>query len=149
MALPEEGELKFWESADESSSWNAVVCFRVCCCSMGNNLICRPFICRPSEDPCSLETQLASVQLTMTLGSSAPSLIDVVARRRKALNTEQWSDGEPAEAEKDFWEIAAMEAYNHLMEWKSLQYCSTVCIDEASPPDLEKMWAEPLHQVHF
>lgn len=67
----------------------------------------------------------------------------------KALNTEQWSDGEPAEAEKDFWEIAAMEAYNHLMEWKSLQYCSTVYIDEASPPNLEKMWAEPLHQVHF
>lgn len=65
----------------------------------------------------------------------------------KALNTEQWSDGEPAEAEKDFWEIAAMEAYNHLMEWKSLQYCSTVYIDEASPPDLEKMWAEPTYQV--
>lgn len=42
-----------------------------------------------------------------------------------------------------------MEAYNHLMEWKSLQYCSTVYIDQASPPDLEKMWAEPLHQVHF
>lgn len=77
------------------------------------------------------------------------SVIDALIHLCKALNTEQWSDGEPAEAEKDFWEIAAMEAYNHLMEWKSLQYCSTVYIDEASPPDLEKMWAEPLHQVHF
>lgn len=43
--------------------------------------------------------------------------------------------------------MAAMEAYNHLTEWKSLQYCSTVCIDESSPPDLEKMWSEPLYQV--
>lgn len=75
--------------------------------------------------------------------------IDALNHLCKALNTEQWSDGEPAEAENDFWEIAAMEAYNHLMEWKSLQYCSTVYIDEASPPDLEKMWAEPLHQVYF
>lgn len=77
------------------------------------------------------------------------SVIDALIHLCKALNTDQWSDGEPAEAEKDFWEIAAMEAYNHLMEWKSLQYCSTVYIDEDSPPDLEKMWAEPLHQVHF
>lgn len=65
----------------------------------------------------------------------------------QALNTEQWKDGEPAEAEKDFWEIAAMEAYSHLTEWKSLQYCSTVYIDENSPPNLERMWAEPFHQV--
>lgn len=40
-----------------------------------------------------------------------------------------------------------MEAYSHLTEWSSLQYCSTVYIDEASPPDLEKMWADPFHQV--
>lgn len=85
----------------------------------------------------------------MTPGPGASRSTDAHVHLCKALNTEQWSDGEPAEAEKDFWEIAAMEAYNHLMEWKSLQYCSTVYIDEASPPDLEKMWAEPLHQVHL
>lgn len=65
----------------------------------------------------------------------------------QALNTEDWSDGEPAESEKDFWEIAAMEAYSQLTEWKSLQYCSTVYIDEHVPPNLEKMWSEPLYQV--
>ncbi|KAK5898290.1 hypothetical protein CgunFtcFv8_015721 [Champsocephalus gunnari] len=63
-----------------------------------------------------------------------------------ALNTELWSDNEPTDSEKDFWEIAAMEAYSHLTEWKSLQYCSTVYIDESSPPNLEKMWSEPLYQ---
>lgn len=40
-----------------------------------------------------------------------------------------------------------MEAYSHLTEWKSLQYCSTVYIDENSPPNLDKMWSEPLYQV--
>lgn len=40
-----------------------------------------------------------------------------------------------------------MEAYSHLTEWKSLQYCSTVYIDEASPPNLQRMWAEPVYQV--
>lgn len=40
-----------------------------------------------------------------------------------------------------------MEAYNQLTEWKSLQYCSTVYIDENTPPNLEKMWSEPLYQV--
>lgn len=65
----------------------------------------------------------------------------------QALNTEQWSDGEPSESERDFWEMAAMEAYSHLTEWKSLQYCSTVYIDEAAPPDLQRMWSEPVYQV--
>lgn len=65
----------------------------------------------------------------------------------QALNTEHWSEGEPTDSEKDFWEIAAMEAYSHLTEWKSLQYCSTVYIDENSPPNLDRMWSEPLYQV--
>lgn len=43
--------------------------------------------------------------------------------------------------------MAAMDAYNHLTEWKSLQYCSTVNIDETSPPNLERMWSEPIYQV--
>ncbi|KAK2858626.1 hypothetical protein Q5P01_003246 [Channa striata] len=67
----------------------------------------------------------------------------------EALNTDTWSDGEPTNSEKDFWEIAAMEAYSNLTEWKSLQYCSTVYIDETSPPDLERMWSEPLHQEMY
>uniref|UniRef100_A0A3P9NWB4 DNA-dependent protein kinase catalytic subunit n=1 Tax=Poecilia reticulata TaxID=8081 RepID=A0A3P9NWB4_POERE len=71
---------------------------------------------------------------------------EAVKLYNEALNTEDWSDGEPTDSEKDFWEIAAMEAYNQLTEWKSLQYCSTVNIDENSPPNLERMWSEPLYQ---
>uniref|UniRef100_A0A087Y0R2 DNA-dependent protein kinase catalytic subunit n=1 Tax=Poecilia formosa TaxID=48698 RepID=A0A087Y0R2_POEFO len=71
---------------------------------------------------------------------------EAVKLYNEALNTEDWPDGEPTESEKDFWEIAAMEAYNQLTEWKSLQYCSTVCIDENSPPNLERMWSDPLYQ---
>lgn len=65
----------------------------------------------------------------------------------QALNREQWDDGEPAECERDFWEMAAMEAYSHLTEWKSLQYCSTLSIDKASPPNLQMMWSQPVYQV--
>ncbi|KAM3860678.1 DNA-dependent protein kinase catalytic subunit [Diretmus argenteus] len=67
----------------------------------------------------------------------------------EGLNTEHWSDGEPTDSEKDFWEIAAMEAYSHLTEWKSLQYCSTINIDDSSPPDLEKMWSDPIYQEMY
>nr|XP_019943216.1 PREDICTED: DNA-dependent protein kinase catalytic subunit [Paralichthys olivaceus] len=71
---------------------------------------------------------------------------EAVKLYNEALNTDDWSDGEPTDSEKDLWEVAAMEAYSHLTEWKSLQYCSTVYIDESSPPDLEKMWSKPLYQ---
>uniref|UniRef100_A0AAV2L5B1 DNA-dependent protein kinase catalytic subunit n=1 Tax=Knipowitschia caucasica TaxID=637954 RepID=A0AAV2L5B1_KNICA len=74
---------------------------------------------------------------------------EAVKLYNEALNTEDWTEGPPSDAEKDFWEIAAMEAYSHLTEWASLQYCSTVYIDDASPPDLEKMWAEPYHQEMY
>nr|XP_061809878.1 DNA-dependent protein kinase catalytic subunit-like [Nerophis lumbriciformis] len=67
----------------------------------------------------------------------------------EALNTKDWTDGEPTESEKDFWEIAAMEAYNHLTEWKSLQYCSTFYINENSPSSLENMWLEPLYKEMY
>ncbi|KAJ0059871.1 hypothetical protein NL108_014572, partial [Boleophthalmus pectinirostris] len=74
---------------------------------------------------------------------------EAVKLYNEALNTDEWSDGPPTDAEKDFWEIAAMEAYSHLTEWASLQYCSTVYIDEGSPPDLERMWAEPYHREMY
>ncbi|XP_075945492.1 DNA-dependent protein kinase catalytic subunit-like isoform X1 [Anarhichas minor] len=74
---------------------------------------------------------------------------DAVKLYNEALNTEQWSDGDPTDSEKDFWKIAAMQAYSQLTEWKSLQYCSTVYIDENSPPNLERMWSEPLYQEMY
>lgn len=62
---------------------------------------------------------------------------------------DEWGDGEPTHVEKDFWEIAALEAYNHLTDWKSLQYYATLNIDDSSPVNLEKMWDDPFYQVNF
>ncbi|CAM5116256.1 unnamed protein product [Natator depressus] len=67
----------------------------------------------------------------------------------EALSKQDWSDGEPTEAEKDFWELASLECYNHLTEWKSLEYCSTVNIDSGQPPDLNKTWSDPFYQETY
>lgn len=65
----------------------------------------------------------------------------------QALSQEDWQDGEPTEAEKDFWELASLECYDHLTMWKSLEYCATVNIDSGKPPDLNKTWNDPFFQV--
>ncbi|XP_048223408.1 DNA-dependent protein kinase catalytic subunit [Perognathus longimembris pacificus] len=67
----------------------------------------------------------------------------------EALNKQEWEDGEPSESEKDFWEVAALDCYNHLSEWKSLEYCSTASVDSENPPDLNKMWSEPFYQETY
>ncbi|KAM4865347.1 DNA-dependent protein kinase catalytic subunit [Thomomys bottae] len=67
----------------------------------------------------------------------------------EALNKQEWEDGEPTEAEKDFWEVAALDCYNQLSEWKSLEYCSTASIDNENPPDLSKMWNEAFYQETY
>ncbi|XP_023688567.2 DNA-dependent protein kinase catalytic subunit isoform X1 [Paramormyrops kingsleyae] len=71
---------------------------------------------------------------------------EAVKLYNEALNTEEWMDDEPTEAEKDFWEMAVLEAYSHLTEWKSLQYCATINIDNSTPIKLEKIWTEPFYQ---
>nr|Q8WN22.1 RecName: Full=DNA-dependent protein kinase catalytic subunit; Short=DNA-PK catalytic subunit; Short=DNA-PKcs [Canis lupus familiaris]AAL40979.1 DNA-dependent protein kinase catalytic subunit [Canis lupus familiaris] len=67
----------------------------------------------------------------------------------EALNKEEWVDGEPTEAEKDFWELASLDCYNQLAEWKSLAYCSIVSVDNENPPDLNKMWSEPFYRETY
>ncbi|KAM8966776.1 DNA-dependent protein kinase catalytic subunit [Pelodytes ibericus] len=59
---------------------------------------------------------------------------------------QNFDDEQPTDAEKDFWEIASLECYNNLTEWKPLEYCSTVSIDHEKPPDLNKMWSDPFYQ---
>ncbi|XP_029935630.1 DNA-dependent protein kinase catalytic subunit isoform X2 [Myripristis murdjan] len=90
-----------------------------------------------------------SITCTALLAEANMDYAEAVKLYNQALNTEHWSDGEPSDSEKDYWEIAAMEAYSQLTEWKSLQYCSTVNIDEKSPPNLEKMWSEPIYQEMY
>ncbi|XP_036194617.1 DNA-dependent protein kinase catalytic subunit [Myotis myotis] len=67
----------------------------------------------------------------------------------EALNKQEWVDGEPTEAEKDFWELASLDCYNQLAEWKSLAYCSIVSVDSENPPDLNKMWSDPFYQETY
>ncbi|XP_016054399.1 PREDICTED: DNA-dependent protein kinase catalytic subunit [Miniopterus natalensis] len=67
----------------------------------------------------------------------------------QALNKQEWEDGEPSEAEKDFWELASLDCYNQLAEWRSLAYCSTVSVDSKNPPDLNKMWSESFYQETY
>ncbi|XP_017686738.1 PREDICTED: DNA-dependent protein kinase catalytic subunit isoform X2 [Lepidothrix coronata] len=67
----------------------------------------------------------------------------------EALSKEDWQDGEPAEAEKDFWELASLECYDHLTDWKALEYCATVNIDSGKPPDLSKTWNDPFFQETY
>ncbi|XP_045147611.1 DNA-dependent protein kinase catalytic subunit [Echinops telfairi] len=67
----------------------------------------------------------------------------------EAINKQDWLDGDPKEAEKDFWELASLECYDHLTQWKSLAYCSTASVDSKQPPDLSKMWSEPFYQETY
>ncbi|KAM4704971.1 DNA-dependent protein kinase catalytic subunit [Rhinophrynus dorsalis] len=63
--------------------------------------------------------------------------------------SQNFSDGDPTDAEKDFWELASLECYNLLTEWKPLEYCSTVNIDSGNPPNLNKMWSDPFYQETY
>uniref|UniRef100_A0A8C7HZ68 DNA-dependent protein kinase catalytic subunit n=1 Tax=Oncorhynchus kisutch TaxID=8019 RepID=A0A8C7HZ68_ONCKI len=89
-----------------------------------------------------------SITCTALQAEASSNYAEAVRLYNEALNTE-WSDGEPTDTEKDFWEMAALEAYSHLTEWKSLQYCSIVNIDQEQPVNLDKMWAEPFYQETY
>ncbi|ERE76154.1 DNA-dependent protein kinase catalytic subunit [Cricetulus griseus] len=67
----------------------------------------------------------------------------------EALNKQEWVDGEPTEAEKEFWELASLDCYNNLSEWKALEYCSTTSIGSENPLDLSKMWSELFYQEMY
>uniref|UniRef100_A0AAR2L7W1 DNA-dependent protein kinase catalytic subunit n=1 Tax=Pygocentrus nattereri TaxID=42514 RepID=A0AAR2L7W1_PYGNA len=90
-----------------------------------------------------------SITCTALQAEAKSDYAEAVKLYNEALNTEEWMDGEPTDTEKDFWEIAALEAYNHLTEWKSLRYCATVNIDDSSPINLNKMWDDPFYQETY
>ncbi|XP_036452457.1 DNA-dependent protein kinase catalytic subunit isoform X2 [Colossoma macropomum] len=90
-----------------------------------------------------------SITCTALQAEAKSDYAEAVKLYNEALNTEEWMEGEPTDTEKDFWEIAALEAYNHLTEWKSLQYCATVNIDDSSPINLDKMWDDPFYQETY
>lgn len=67
----------------------------------------------------------------------------------EALNKQQWVDGEPTKAEKDFWSLASLDCYDHLSDWKSLDCCSTAIKGSENPLDLSKAWSEPFYQETY
>ncbi|KAL6490371.1 hypothetical protein MHYP_G00007160 [Metynnis hypsauchen] len=90
-----------------------------------------------------------SITCTALQAEAKSDYAEAVKLYNEALNTEEWMDGEPTDTEKDFWETAALEAYNHLTEWKSLRYCATVNIDDSSPINLDKMWDDSFYQETY
>ncbi|KAG7330004.1 hypothetical protein KOW79_006226 [Hemibagrus wyckioides] len=86
-----------------------------------------------------------SITCTALQAEAKGDYAEAVKLYNEALNTEEWMDGDPTDTEKDFWEIAALDSYNHLTEWKSLQYCATVNIDHS----LDRMWEDPFYQETY
>ncbi|XP_044937720.1 DNA-dependent protein kinase catalytic subunit isoform X2 [Mustela putorius furo] len=96
-------------------------------------------------------SEIGTKQVTQSaiLAEARSDYSEAVKQYNEALNKQEWVDGEPTEPEKDFWELASLDCYNQLAEWKSLAYCSIVSIDNESPPDLNKMWSEPFYQETY
>ncbi|KAM7075469.1 DNA-dependent protein kinase catalytic subunit isoform 1-T1 [Molossus nigricans] len=96
-------------------------------------------------------SEIGTKQITQNalLEEARSNYSEAAEQYNEALNRQEWVDGEPTEAEKDFWELASLDCYNQLAEWKSLAYCSTVSVDNENPPDLNKMWNEPFYQETY
>ncbi|XP_067836012.1 DNA-dependent protein kinase catalytic subunit isoform X2 [Heptranchias perlo] len=90
-----------------------------------------------------------SITQKALLAEAKSDYAEAVQLYDQALNTEEWVNGNPTDAEKDFWDIAALECYSHLTEWKSLEYCSTVNISDKTPADLEEIWTDPFYQETY
>uniref|UniRef100_G3RTS5 DNA-dependent protein kinase catalytic subunit n=1 Tax=Gorilla gorilla gorilla TaxID=9595 RepID=G3RTS5_GORGO len=96
-------------------------------------------------------SEIGTKQITQSalLAEARSDYSEAAKQYDEALNKQDWVDGEPTEAEKDFWELASLDCYNHLAEWKSLEYCSTASVDSENPPDLNKIWSEPFYQETY
>ncbi|XP_007947257.1 DNA-dependent protein kinase catalytic subunit [Orycteropus afer afer] len=96
-------------------------------------------------------SEIGTKQVTQNalLAEARSDYSEAAKQYNEALNKQDWLDGEPTEAEKDFWELASLDCYNHLTEWRSLAYCSTASVDSKHPPDLSKMWSEPFYQETY
>ncbi|XP_032697091.1 DNA-dependent protein kinase catalytic subunit isoform X5 [Lontra canadensis] len=96
-------------------------------------------------------SEIGTKQVTQSaiLAEARSDYSEAAKQYNEALNKQEWVDGEPTEPEKDFWELASLDCYNQLAEWKSLAYCSIVSVDNESPPDLNKMWSEPFYQETY
>jgi DNA-dependent protein kinase catalytic subunit len=68
---------------------------------------------------------------------------------KEALSCSEWADGDPTEAEQDFWDGAQLNCYDHLLRWKDLQDAVEVNIDDTSPPKLDKLWEDSYYQENY
>ncbi|XP_055968392.1 DNA-dependent protein kinase catalytic subunit [Sorex fumeus] len=93
-------------------------------------------------------SEIGTKQITQNalLAEARSDYSEAVRQYNQALSRQEWEDGEPSRAEKDFWERACLDCYDRLAEWTSLAFCSTAGVDAESPSSLSKMWAEPFYQ---
>ncbi|KAM6216536.1 DNA-dependent protein kinase catalytic subunit isoform 2-T2 [Rhynchocyon petersi] len=96
-------------------------------------------------------SEIGTKQITQNalLAEAKSDYAEAAKQYNQALNKQDWLDGEPTEAEKDFWELASLDCYNQLTEWRSLAYCSTASVDSEHPPDLNQIWSEPFYQETY
>merc|ERR1719483_236080 len=67
----------------------------------------------------------------------------------EAISKDSWPDGEPLEAEIDFWDDNRMECLNKLTQWTGLEEAAVQGIDNSEPPNLNKVWDDSFYQEHY
>ncbi|XP_035828316.1 DNA-dependent protein kinase catalytic subunit [Aplysia californica] len=68
---------------------------------------------------------------------------------REAMTCESWEDGDPLEAEVDFWDDNRMECLNRLTQWQDLEEVSVRGVDSSDEPNLDKVWEDTFYQEHY
>ncbi|GFO12453.1 DNA-dependent protein kinase catalytic subunit [Plakobranchus ocellatus] len=67
----------------------------------------------------------------------------------EAISKQDWPDSDPQEAEVDFWDDSRMECLDYLTQWKELEATASKRIDDASEPNLERVWEDGFYQEHY
>ncbi|KAI8794714.1 DNA-dependent protein kinase catalytic subunit, partial [Biomphalaria glabrata] len=62
---------------------------------------------------------------------------------------QDWKDGDPLEAEVDFWDISRMECLDHLSQWKDLETISVKGVDSSDQPNLDRVWDDGFYQEQY
>ncbi|CAL1543153.1 unnamed protein product [Lymnaea stagnalis] len=67
----------------------------------------------------------------------------------KAITKVDWPDGDPLEAEVDFWDDSRMECLDSLCQWKDLETISAKGVDNSDNPILDRVWEDGFYQEHY
>ncbi|KAH9508229.1 hypothetical protein Btru_050515 [Bulinus truncatus] len=65
------------------------------------------------------------------------------------IGRQNWEDGDPLDAEIDFWDISRMECLDHLSQWKDLETISVRGVDSSDQPNLDRVWDDGFYQENY